>query len=102
MSEVRFARAAEADLDEIWRYIAERNRAAAATLVRRIELSLKRLAENPLLGESWDHRVAGLKRFSLVGNYVAYFLPQVNGIEVARIVHGARDVDAVFPEATPN
>jgi toxin ParE1/3/4 len=34
--------------------------------------------------------VPGCRSFS-VGNYVVFFRPIKNGIEVARIVHGSRD-----------
>jgi plasmid stabilization system protein ParE len=31
-----------------------------------------------------------------IGNYVIYYRPAVDGIRVARIVHGARDHDALL------
>ncbi len=38
---------------------------------------------------------AGLRCYS-VGNYVIYYRPAKDGIEVARVLHGARDVDRLF------
>jgi toxin ParE1/3/4 len=47
---LRYERGALADLDEIFSYIANDNREAAARLVARIEQMAVRIAEQPYLG----------------------------------------------------
>jgi len=49
---LRYERGALADLDEIFAYIAQDNRAAAARLVARIEEVAARIAELPYIGEA--------------------------------------------------
>jgi toxin ParE1/3/4 len=48
---LRYERGALADLDEIFAYIAQDNREAAARLVARIEQVAARIAETPYVGE---------------------------------------------------
>ncbi len=98
MSKYRLTFAARQDLREISRYIEERNPQAAIRVLLRIETQLSLLGENPMLGEAWDHNIPGLRRFSLKGNYVGFFRPLADGIEVVRILHGARDADALIDD----
>jgi toxin ParE1/3/4 len=50
------------------------------------------LASHPQMGEERPgFGVPGCRSFS-VGNYVIFFRPIAGGIEVARIVHGSRDL----------
>lgn len=96
MSKVRLTFDAEQDLMRIWQYITERNPTAAIRVVGRIEAQLELLGENPLMGEAWDRTIPGLRCYSLDAAYVTFFKPFSDGIEVARILHGARDTDAVL------
>jgi toxin ParE1/3/4 len=54
------------------------------------------LASNPEMGEVRREFITGLYRRFTVGNYVIYFRPIDNGIRVARILHGARDHEALL------
>lgn len=98
MSKVRLTLDAEQDLIGIWQYISARNPAAAIRVVGRIEAQLDLLGENPSMGEAWDRRIPGLRCYSLDAGYVTFFKPFSDGIEVARILHGARDADAIIDE----
>jgi len=49
------------------------------------------LAANPEIGEDRAEFVGGRYRSFSVDNYVIYFQPAVNGVRIARILHGARD-----------
>ena len=50
------------------------------------------LAENPQVGEVREgFGVPGCRSFS-VGNYVVFFRPVDDGIEVSRVIHGSRDM----------
>jgi len=95
MSEFRLTRLAERDLEEIADYIADRNPSAA---VRQIETLLEKftfLAANPLVGELRPDLPKRPRTFS-AGRYVIVYRPVAKGIEVARVVHGARDLAAVL------
>jgi toxin ParE1/3/4 len=53
------------------------------------------LAGQPLLGRLRPELAPNLRNFP-VGNHVIFYRPIDNGIEVARVLHGARDIDALF------
>jgi len=49
------------------------------------------LAKQPLLGQLRSDLADDLRMFS-VGNYVVLYYPTRNGVAVAQVVHGARDI----------
>ena len=53
------------------------------------------VAGQPLLGRLCPELAPNLRSFP-VGNYVIFYRPIDNGIEVARVLHGARDIDSLF------
>jgi toxin ParE1/3/4 len=86
---------AQIDLDDIWRYIACDSLAAADRLIELFLDKFLLLSSQPLLGESRDALQPGLRSFS-IGNYVVFYRPMQTGIEVARVIHAARDIDSQF------
>lgn len=86
---------AERDLDEIWFYIAKDNIDAADRVLRRIQDKCRQYAAQPLMGDLRDDLAENLRNF-VVGSYVIFYRPLTDGIEVVRVIHGARDVDAIF------
>ncbi|HUB23791.1 MAG TPA: type II toxin-antitoxin system RelE/ParE family toxin [Tepidisphaeraceae bacterium] len=95
MASVRHSALADDDRREIWRYIAARNLDAADKLLRRIDAKLVLYAENPRMGRQRDEIASDLRSFP-VGNYVIFYRPVSGGIEVARVLHGARDINRLF------
>ena len=92
MSTARFSADAEADLLAVVEFIARDNPVAAREWLRSIRERCDRLAQHPLTGESrLGFGVAGCRSVS-VGMYVIFFRPTSNGIEIARILHGSRDL----------
>jgi toxin ParE1/3/4 len=81
---------AEQDVLDIWLYIAEDNLAAADRLVDRFTEAFQLLANNPGMGEKVDQYRRGLRAWG-VGNYVVFFQKTAEGIDVYRVLHGARD-----------
>jgi len=76
--------------------LAERYLAAAAATCRG-------LVDHPLSGIVVDSDIArlnGLRRFPVRGfeKYLVFYLPRLGGIDVIRVLHGARDIDNVFAE----
>lgn len=92
MSRARFSADAEADLLAIAEFIAQENPNAARELLRAIRERCELLAQHPLTGESRPgFGVAGCRSVS-VGVYVIFFRPTKDGLEIARILHGSRDL----------
>ena len=92
MSTARFSADSEADLLAVVEFIAQDNPNAAREWLRSIHERCDRLAQHPLTGESrLGFGVAGCRSVS-VGMYVIFFRPTSNGIEIARILHGSRDL----------
>ncbi len=86
---------AETDLDEIWLYIAQDNPDNADAFLDKIEECCQALAQFPFIGTNRDELMSGLRSLS-VGNYLIFYLPIEDGIDVVRVLHGMRDIDAVF------
>lgn len=83
------------DLFFIWEYVAQRNVAEADTLVRRFDETFRTLASNPGIGQKQDQYRPGLRCFP-VGNYIIFYLTIDDGIEVIRVLHGARNLPTLF------
>ena len=95
MSRYRLTGQAQTDLEEIWLYIAEHNIPAADRFLDTLHERFVLLAGQPLLGRARPELAPNLRSLS-VGNYVIFYRPIDDGIEVARVLHGARDIDAIF------
>ena len=84
---LRYERGALADLDEIFAYVAQDNRAAAARLVARIEQVAARIAEMPHMGEAT--RKSRFRRFP-IGNYLIVYEVGQDEVVIHYVRHGAR------------
>jgi toxin ParE1/3/4 len=87
---------AQADLTEIWEFIAEDSESRADAFIDRLDQSLGALAANPLIGRARDELSPNLRSFPF-GRYVIFYLPLPDGIEIIRVLHGARDLGVIFP-----
>lgn len=90
MARPRFTTAAYQDLDEIMRYIGARDPSAAERLTDQIEVECWRLAREPGTGQLRPDLAVGL-RFFPVGNYLIFYRESTEGVQVIRVLHGARD-----------
>jgi toxin ParE1/3/4 len=95
MKQYRVSDAARSDLDEIWFYIAQNNVEAADIFIRLIVSRFPKLAAMPQLGRQREELSARLRSFP-VGRYVIFYRPMEKGIEIARVLHGARDFPPLF------
>lgn len=86
---------AETDILEIWDYIADDSLAAADRWVDRLDEQFRLLAAQPMMGRARDELAPGVRSFPF-GRYVVFYVPLDDGIDVVRVLHGARDIDAVF------
>jgi toxin ParE1/3/4 len=95
MNQYRVSDAARSDLDEIWFYIALDNVDAADRFLRAIVSRFPRLASMPEMGRQREELATRLRSFP-VGNYLIFYRPMENGVEIARVLHGARDFPPLF------
>jgi toxin ParE1/3/4 len=102
MKRYRLAPAARDDLKRISHYIAvERESPQAAKRLRQLFLDdFRRLARHPLLGQACPEFGENLRIWP-VGNYVVFYLPQDNGIDIVQVAHGARDLPTVIRKVPP-
>lgn len=82
---------AEQDLIEIWLYIATENPNAADKLLDQLDTVCTRLAANPLSGPARPDFAPDL-RYSLAGSYLVLYRQIADGIEIVRVLHGARHI----------
>ena len=95
MKQYRVSPAARTDLDEIWFYIAQDNPEAADKFIRAIVSRFPKFAAMPELGRQREELSPCLRSFP-VGRYVIFYRPMEDGIEIARVLHGARDLPPLF------
>jgi toxin ParE1/3/4 len=95
MNRAYFSSLAEKDLTGIALHIAKQNVTAALNLIEKIRDTCDVLAKNPLMGERCPEFRSGQFRSFSVGNYVIYFRPVEDGVEIARIVSGFRDIKQI-------
>ena len=97
MSTVTKTVRAEQDLDEVWFYIALDNVVAADNLLDNIDSSCQLLAMQPQAGRLRPELAPELRSFP-VARYVVFYRPQDDGVEVVRVLHSARDIEAISEE----
>jgi toxin ParE1/3/4 len=86
---------AEADLIEIWTYIAQDSPTRADKLLDEIDEKSQTLAQSPFIGKARDELRPKIRSFP-IGSYVLFYQPIEEGIEIIRVLHGARDIEALF------
>ena len=86
---------AAADLDEIWLYIAQDNPDAADQLANALTTRFPKLAAAPEIGRTREELSHGLRSFP-VGRYIIFYRSNKEGIEIVRVLHGARDFPPLF------
>jgi toxin ParE1/3/4 len=94
---------ARRDLADAADYIARDNVDAARRFLEAAEAAFELLAAMPQMGTQCTFRspaAAGLRTWSIRGfrNYVVFYRPFEDGVDVVRVIHGARDIEAIFEE----
>jgi toxin ParE1/3/4 len=86
---------AEADVDDIWLYVAHDSIRAADRLIADFHRKCELLASSPGLGRRRDELRPSLRSFPW-GEYVIFYRLSTEGIEIVRILHGHRDIEKIF------
>jgi toxin ParE1/3/4 len=76
-------------------FIAADDEHCADEFVAIIDEKFRVLAERPSIGRLRNELVEGLRSFP-IGRYVIFYLAIPDGIEIVRVLHGARDVDSIL------
>jgi toxin ParE1/3/4 len=68
-----------------------------------VDATCRQLVDHPQSGVLYDFGIArlkGLRRLPIKGfeNYLRFYLPHSNGIDVIRVFHAARDIDNLFAQ----
>jgi toxin ParE1/3/4 len=96
---IAFATRAERDLEEIADYIVTANPAAVLPLINRIHQQIRMLERHPHLGPSAPETDQADMRKLSIPPYVAYYRLRDDVVEIARVLHGARDLtESLFDE----
>ena len=96
MSEAVLSELAEADLTDIWVFVAQDNAEAADRLIDQLHEKCQFLAITPKAGRQRPELDPSIRSF-VVSSYVIFYRESANGIEVARVLHGRRDIPSLFP-----
>ena len=83
--------AADADLDEIWEYIAEDNIDAADRLLEEFQNAIGTLVSFPRSGHVRPDLSSRLVRFQVVREYLIAYVPDSNPMVVLAFLHGRRN-----------
>ncbi len=95
MNHFRLSQQAEKDLEDIWVYLTQQDELLADKQIAQILNRLPMLSQYPNMGKQREDILVGLRSFP-IKPYVIFYNKISDGIEVIRILHQSRDVDAEF------
>ena len=85
------------DTQDSWDRIADDDIVAADRRLEQFDLALKRLATQPMMGRARPELAPGLRSLPF-RRHVVFYLPIDDGIDVVRVLHSVRDIDAAFAD----
>ncbi|MBD2679667.1 MULTISPECIES: type II toxin-antitoxin system RelE/ParE family toxin [Nostoc] len=97
MSRFRISTQAAQDIENIWKYLAQNNLKAANQIFDTLRESFPKLAKFPQMGKQRSELAPLLRSFP-VKNYLIFYRPIDEGIEIVRILHGSQDVETLFQD----
>ena len=89
------------DLDEISAYLGENSPRASVRFLESTQKAFQQISEKPYQGAPRDYdnpALVGLRVWAVPNfkNYGIYYLITLDTVEVLRVLHGARNLEAVF------
>lgn len=98
MSQVTRTRLAQQDLEDILDYLDRHGDETAERFAGKFDDTCELYANNPRMGSNASEYAANLRCFT-VWNYAIFYRPfDGGGIEIIRIIHGARDIPKLFEQ----
>lgn len=92
---VHIAETAKLDLQNIRDFVADYDAGAADKLVRELIKKFALLRDFPHIGREQNRLLVNLRSF-VVKDYLIFYQPLNDGIEILRVMHGAQDIEDVF------
>ena len=86
-----------ADLEEIWAYIADDSPDQADAFADLVDSKFQALARRPGMGRRRPELAADLRSFT-IGRCVIFYVAASRRVEIVRVLHGARDLDALIEQ----
>jgi len=87
------------DLDEILTYVLEQSGPQRAQHVaNRLQKDFCKLADSPGLGHKREDLTSAPVLFWTVWSYLVIYKPDTSPLQIVRVLHGARDVQAILEE----
>ena len=87
---------ASRDLIEIWEYLAQDSVEIADQALSNLEKAMRRLARQPGIGHLREDLADRRHRFFLVHSYLIVHRAATKPLQVIRVLHAARDVQALL------
>lgn len=97
MPQVTLTPQAKQDLSEIWTYIADYDEDLATKFLEQIHDKCLNLAAFPQMGRARHELLINLRSFA-IKNYIIFYLPTEDGVEILRVLRGARDIEKLFQD----
>jgi len=91
----RISPRASEDLTEIWSYIADDSVANADAFIDKLYETMEVLSRQPGSGRRREELASGIQSFPF-GRYIIFYRAVTSGIEIVRVLHGARDIENIF------
>jgi toxin ParE1/3/4 len=101
MSSYIFSELAVKDLNEICEFIGQTNVNAASKLFDSIRQKCKLVAGFPNMGKDYTWIAPDLRGF-IIDEYIVFYYPREDGIDIVRVAYGRRDLKALFEEFRDN
>lgn len=89
------ARQARQDLMEIWEFIASDSIRAADSIEELFQQEFLAIQHHPGLGPRREELQPGVRSLP-VGSYLIFYRVRRYSVQILRVVHGARDLGALF------
>jgi toxin ParE1/3/4 len=90
-----FSAEAIQDLDKVCQYVAQNDQRAASKIFDAIRKKARLLAQFPNMGKLYNDLAPNL-RGAPVEDYIIFYYPRPDGIDIARIANGYRDLEQFF------
>lgn len=90
-----FSPRAEFDLEEIGDYIARENPSRAVSFIKKIRKRCAKIVENPAAAPLRNELGEGIRMVAF-GRYLIFYTVGDENVRIERILHGSRDISALF------
>ena len=93
---------AEQDLIEIYAYLLARNEPFARAFLKEARRAFELILSVPGIGRRWESTGEADRELRITTvsrrfhDYLIFYRPVADGVDIVRVIHGARDLPAIF------